>query len=476
MAQKGTVYLIGAGPGDCGLLTAKGLDILRQADVLLYDRLVNPLLLEETKPGAELLYAGKLPNRHILRQEAIHDEMVRHAQKGKCVVRLKGGDPSVFGRVGEEAAFLDEYGIPYEIVPGVTAGIAAPAYAGVPVTHRLHGANFAIATGHSRRDTGLPEIDWSGLASIDTVAFYMGIKHLPTIAENLITHGRPKDEKVLLIQWGTTSKQRTLIADLGTIARKAEAEQFTNPAIALIGDVAALYQGKSWFERKPLFGSFPLIANGDGSSQLASFLKEEGAETFVYPRFHEVEEEAPLIHWETATDIAFYEEKDVIVFFRWLQQRGLDIRTLSAQFSGETDSAVQALQQRGLASVQGSRPIGSDRLFLSRGGLSGKPGWKHIQTRERTVAPSTQTTINRLLDEGHLTDLVFLSRESVECFNEAFAAIGREKEIRELNVLCLSDEAKKAAISYGLSPQVKQSVLSSWMEGAYAVDFICGPR
>lgn len=209
MNKKGCVYLVGAGPGDLRLLTLKGLECLKAADVVLYDRLVNPLLLEWASPRAECIYCGKLPNRHLLRQEAINELMVQLGHEGKTVVRLKGGDPSVFGRVGEEAEALEQAGIRYEIVPGVTAGIGASAYAGVPITHRDHAHSFATVAGHDQSPSGQPLIDWKALATgIDTVAFYMGIANLHHIAEQLIHYGRSPNTPVLLIQWGTIGKQK----------------------------------------------------------------------------------------------------------------------------------------------------------------------------------------------------------------------------------------------------------------------------
>ncbi|QRG68826.1 uroporphyrinogen-III C-methyltransferase [Brevibacillus choshinensis] len=251
MSRAGKVFLVGAGPGDPKLITVKGMECLQKADVVVYDRLANPALLEYAPQTAERIYCGKLPDNHTLQQERINELLAEKALEGHVVVRLKGGDPCVFGRVGEEAEHLAERGIPFEIVPGVTAGIAAPAYAGIPVTHREHGSSYAVVTGHLREDK--PELateKWRALATgIDTVAFYMGVANLSMIREQLIRHGRDPLTPVAIISWGTLPQQVTLTGTLADIEeRLAENRQVTNPAIILVGGVVQLRDKISWFE------------------------------------------------------------------------------------------------------------------------------------------------------------------------------------------------------------------------------------
>ena len=241
------VWLVGAGPGDPDLITVKGLKAIKGADVILYDRLISPELLEYAKPEAELIFCGKLPDHHHLQQETINYLLVKHAKKGKNVVRLKGGDPFIFGRGGEEAAFLVEHGVSFEVIPGITSGIAAPAYAGIPVTHREHSASFAIVTGH-RREGEKEELKWSALANgIDTLAIYMGVKNLPYIQEKLISHGKSPQTPAALIHWGTTKEQRTVTGTLETIVDVAKAEGITNPSMIVIGEVVRLREKLQWF-------------------------------------------------------------------------------------------------------------------------------------------------------------------------------------------------------------------------------------
>src|SRR5690625_3247900 len=213
----GKVYLVGAGPGDVDLITVKGLKCIQKADVILYDRLINKELLTYAKPGAELIYCGKLPGFHAMIQEKINQSLVDYAKQGKIVTRLKGGDPFVFARGAEEAEVLANDDIPFEVVPGITSGIAAPAYAGIPVTHRELSSSLAIVTGHMRAGKE-DSIQWESLATgVDTLAIYMGVGNLSYIRDQLITHGRSEDTPAALVYWGTTTAQETVVATLETI-------------------------------------------------------------------------------------------------------------------------------------------------------------------------------------------------------------------------------------------------------------------
>lgn len=247
---KGRVYLVGAGPGDPKLLTLRALECIQQSDVIAYDRLVNPQLLAKAPQHAEKIYCGKKPNQHALIQDEINDLLVQKALEGKVVTRLKGGDPCVFGRVGEEAEVLVEQNIPFEIVPGITSGIAAPAYAGIPVTHRDHASSFAIVTGHGRNYKGEDKLNWQALAQgIDTIAFYMGIGNLAYICEQLIKYGKPEHTPVAVVHWGTMESQKTVIGTLASISVEVQKQQISHPSIVLVGDVVRLREKLKWFEK-----------------------------------------------------------------------------------------------------------------------------------------------------------------------------------------------------------------------------------
>ncbi len=245
------VYIVGAGPGDVELITLKGLRAIKEADVILYDRLLNEELLTYAKPGAELVFCGKLPNRHAMIQEHINESLVRYAKEGKVVTRLKGGDPFVFGRGAEEAAVLADENIPFEIVPGVTSGIAAPAYAGIPVTHRDLSGSFAIVTGH--RQAGKDDdLKWESLVNIETLAVYMGVKNLPYIVSQLRRFGKSSQTPVALIHWGTYDKQRTVTGTLETIERIVDEEGIENPSMIIVGEVVRMREKIAWFNEQPV--------------------------------------------------------------------------------------------------------------------------------------------------------------------------------------------------------------------------------
>lgn len=334
--KKGMVYLVGAGPGDPGLITVKGLACIQKAEVIVYDRLSSPKLLSLASPGAELIYAGKHPTRHALTQEEINRLLIEKARQGKTVVRLKGGDPFIFGRGGEEAEALAEAGIPFEVVPGVTSATAVPAYAGIPVTHRRHASTLAVITGNedpSREDT---RIAWDKLAAgADTLVFLMGMANLELIAERLLTHGRHPATPVAVIQWGTLPEQKTLVAPLKEVASRAKEAGLANPAVIVVGEVVSLREKLNWLEKKPLFGRRVLVTRSrEQASQLSAIIEELGGEAVEFPTIKVVEPDdyAPLdraiarlssYHW-----IIFTSANGVRFFMRRLLDLGQDVRAL----------------------------------------------------------------------------------------------------------------------------------------------------
>lgn len=243
--RPGAVYLVGAGPGDPKLITVRGLEVLRASDVVVYDRLAHPALLQGAPHAAERIYAGKRPGHHTLRQEQINTLLIDRARGGATVVRLKGGDPFVFGRGGEECEALRSAGVPFEVVPGVTSAIAVPAYAGIPVTHRRHGSAFAVVTGHVGGNRRGP--DWSALARMPVLVVLMGLRALPETCRRLIAHGRDARTPAAVVSLGTTARQITVTGTLGTIAQRARAVALPAPTVCIVGDVARLGQTLRWF-------------------------------------------------------------------------------------------------------------------------------------------------------------------------------------------------------------------------------------
>jgi uroporphyrinogen III methyltransferase/synthase len=243
--NPGTVYLVGAGPGDPGLFTVRGLELLRRADVVVYDQLVNPVLLEQASPATIKIYVGKQAGRHCIAQNEINEVLIGYARLGHDVLRLKGGDPFVFGRGGEEAEALADAGIPFEIVPGVSSAVAVPAYAGIPLTHRKFASSFAVVTGHEARKAQ-SSVDWAKLATaVDTLVILMGLGNLPIIVANLMKHGRAPETPAAVIRLGTTSEQETVLATLADIVEKSAAIEA--PALIVVGDVVSLADKLGWF-------------------------------------------------------------------------------------------------------------------------------------------------------------------------------------------------------------------------------------
>lgn len=278
--HTGIVSFVGAGPGDPELITAKGLRKLQQADVVIYDRLAHPGLLLQASPDAKLIYCGKQPCQHTLRQQDIHHELRIHARRGSRIVRLKGGDPGVFGRVGEEAEELQKHQIRFEIIPGVTSGSAAPAYAGVPLTHREHSRSYTVVTGHGKQQDGMPDIQWGGLAAgSDTIVFYMGVKHAGWIAEQLIQHSRSPGESVLIVQWGTYGRQQSTATSLAKLKETVHRKQIANPAIIVVGAVTEMHTKTQWFDpgRKTGRSIAAFTAGCSGLQHFTEYLQDEQA-------------------------------------------------------------------------------------------------------------------------------------------------------------------------------------------------------
>jgi len=335
MSKIGKVYIIGAGPGDAGLITIKAVDCLRLADVVVYDNLVNEELLKYAPDRARFIYAGKKGGDHTLSQDAINELLVHEAQAGNAVARLKGGDPFIFGRGGEEAEKLIECGIPFEVVPGVTSAIAVPAYAGIPLTHRGLTSTVAFVTGHEDPTKDKSDIDWQALAGIGTLVFLMGVKNLGQITETLISHGKSPATPAALIRQGTTTQQETITGTLGTIVELAQARKFSPPAILVVGLVVELRGTLNWFEQKPLFGKGVVITRPERQTDyLARLLSAEGAHPIAFPTI----KIGPPASWQeldcaidklTTYDwLIFTSANGVQFFFERLWEKNRDLRDL----------------------------------------------------------------------------------------------------------------------------------------------------
>lgn len=382
--MKGMVYMVGAGPGDPGLITVKGLECLRRAQVVVYDRLINASLLKEAPPDAEFVFAGKAPGKKALSQEEINLLLVARGKEGKVVCRLKGGDPFVFGRGGEEAEALAAAGVPFEVVPGVTSAIAVPAYAGIPVTHRGLSSSFAVVTGHEEASKAESTTPWEALAEMESLVFLMGMENLEQITQQLLRHGSSPQKPVALIRWGSFPQQETLVGRLGDIAAKAREAGFESPAVIVMGEVVALRQKLRWFDNKPLFGLRVLVTRTrEQAGQLSSLLAEQGAQPLELPLIR-IEPPADASALDAALDrlgdfdwIVFTSANGVKVLWERLTGLGKDARALGgAKLCAIGPATARELEQHGLradfvpeeyiaeAILEGIGPIKGKRILL----------------------------------------------------------------------------------------------------------------
>jgi uroporphyrinogen III methyltransferase/synthase len=357
--MKAKVYLVGAGPGDPGLITVRGKQCIQNADVIIYDYLASPALLNYARKSAELIYVGKKGGDHTLSQEKINALIVKKAKSGGIVCRLKGGDPFIFGRGGEEAEVLFKEELSFEVVPGVTSAIAAAAYAGIPLTHRQLTSTLAFITGHEDPDKEETSINWSSLASgIGTLVFFMGVKNLPNITRNLMDHGKSADTPVALIQWGTTPSQKTVTGTLDKIAEKARAAGMKAPAIIVIGEVVHLRNKLKWFEQRPLLGKRIVVTRArQQASDLVGLLSNLGAECLEYPTIKimppkDLDPVKQAVENLTVYDwIVFTSVNGVDYFFEQLFAAGKDVRALGRMKTAAIGPATAGrLREFGLTS------------------------------------------------------------------------------------------------------------------------------
>jgi uroporphyrinogen III methyltransferase/synthase len=335
MQKQGKVYIIGAGPGDPGLITVKALQCLRDADVVIYDHLVSAEVLEYIGEKTRLIYAGKQGAHHPLPQAEINALILKEAREGNIVARLKGGDPFIFGRGGEEACELAQAGLPFEIVPGVSSAVAAPAYAGIPLTHRWYASSVAFMTGHETPMKEDSDIDWQAMATAGTLVVLMAVKNLPHIVASLTSNGKDPATPAALIRWGTTPDQETIVATLGDIVRAAEEKRFRPPAVLVVGEVVGLRDELNWFERKPLFGKGIVITRPkEQAEEFARLLRRQGARVIHFPTIKIIpvaagqELDQAIGNVEAYQWLIFTSANGARLFFQRFSELGRDIRDL----------------------------------------------------------------------------------------------------------------------------------------------------
>lgn len=386
--NKGKVYLVGAGPGDTGLITVKGLECIKKADVIIYDRLANDEFLKEAKPGCEFIYVGKKSSNHILPQDMINRVIAEKASEGKIVTRLKGGDPYVFGRGGEEAEILVDEGIEFEVVPGITSAIGGLCYAGIPITHRDYASSFHVITGHLREDEER-EINWNALAGCrGTLVFLMGIGNLKHISESLIKEGKDPKTPVALISWATRYNQRTVVTDLENAFETAKEKNVKAPSLIVVGEVAGLREKLDFFEKRPLFGKKVVVTRArTQSSSLSEKINRLGGKAVELPsiKIEEIEKntrlENAIENMQSYTHIVFTSRNGVEIFFKKLDEMNRDSRALyGLKVCSIGSGTSEELAKRGIkADIEPERFV-SESLF---------------EEMKKTIKPSDRVLIPR---------------------------------------------------------------------------------
>ena len=450
------VYLIGAGPGDPGLLTLRGRDILAAADVVIYDYLASDELLAHTRPDAERIYVGKIAGNHALPQPQINELLIAKAREGKEVARLKGGDPYIFGRGGEEAEALLKAGIPFEEVPGISSVIAGPAYAGIPLTHRAFASSVTIITGHE--DPTKPESahNWKALAaSASTLVFVMGMKNLAQISSKLMEAGLAGDTPAALVTWATTPRHRSCVCTLATLPKAAEEGGFKNPSLIVVGKVATLHDSLNWFEQKPLLGRSVVVTRArEQASGLATRLSALGAEVIQFPTiaFHSLADTAEVDSAARSLSgydwVVFTSVNGVRFFMERLNALGLDARAFAGcRVAAIGPATAKAVKETGIIPdfVPESYVAESVAQGLVAQGIAGKKVLIPRARQAREVLPEelrkagaevlvlpvyetvpdtgNKEAVLERLEEGTLSAVTFGSSSTVENF---FASIPEE--------------------------------------------------
>jgi uroporphyrinogen III methyltransferase/synthase len=485
---QGKVYLIGAGPGDIKLITVKGLECIKKADIIVYDRLANARLLSYKREDAELIFVGKGPDKHTLTQDEINQVLVREAEKGKVVARLKGGDPYVFGRGGEEAEVLKSRNIPFEIVPGITSAIAVPAYAGIPVTHRDFTSTFTVITGHEDPTKEETIINWPRLASDPgTLIFLMGVGNLPKIVEKLTSNGKAGDTPVALIRWGTRPEQQVVTGVLDNIVAEVEKAGLTSPAIIIVGQVVTLRDTLKWFENKPLFGQRVLVTRArEQASILAEKIEELGGEAWEFPTIaiRPPEDLTPLDQAirETSTYdwLIFTSVNGVKAYFNRLKHLKIDIRSLgNVNICAIGPKTQEALEEKGLvvdyvpeefkaeAIISGLKDklVPGQRILLPRADLArpilveslkkmGMVVEEIIAYRTVLGSEDKELLVKKLINK-EISVVTFTSSSTVKNFMTLLEDYQDKTEIlQDIKIACIGPITANTATSLGLKVDV----------------------
>lgn len=488
--MAGKVWLVGAGPSDPGLMTVKGKEVLKQAEVVVYDALIGMGILTMIPKDAERIHVGKRSGNHTMRQEEISQILVEKAKEGKRVVRLKGGDPFLFGRGGEEMELLKEHGISCEVVPGVTSAISVPAYNGIPITHRDFSSSLHIITAHKREDKPL-DIDFASLVKLKgTLVFLMGVKALEDICTGLRNAGMAEDTPAAILQQGTTAKQRKVVATLATLKEEAQKESIQSPAIIVVGAVCSLAEKLSWYEDLELAGKRILLTRPRHLiSQMAEKLRKKGAEVLevpavsIEPRIMDESFQKAVEKLEEYTVLVFTSPSGVQVFFDQLKTAGIDIRKLAhLKIAAMGKGTGKELEERGifvdympeiydaasLGKLLAEKCTAQDVIFLPRA-ANGNP--ELVKEAEKSGSKIIELPIyNTVYEKESIIDLtkeikeesidyvVFTSASTVKSFTE----LVNPGAYHKVQAVCIGKKTEEAAKSYGMQTFVsKESTMES---------------
>jgi uroporphyrinogen III methyltransferase / synthase len=485
MIKKGIVYLIGAGPGDPELLTLKGKKFLALAEVIVYDYLVNPELLKFARDGAEIIYVGKTRGHKEMPQREINRLITKKALEGKIVARLKGGDPFIFGRGGEEAVELARHGIRFDVIPGVSSPIGATSYAGIPLTHRDYSSSFAVVTGHKDPKKLKTSLPWEALARIGTVVFLMGVEMLEQNLKKLVEMGKSPDTPVAIITWGTLPNQSTLTGTLGNIVDLSKEKKISSPSIIVVGDVVNLRNKINWFESKPLFGKTVLVTRARIQAKIfAELLEEEGAQVIEFPtidvaplrtstRIDKAIENLDRYNWLIFTSV-----NGVTFFFQRLREMQSDVRDLKgiriAAIGEKTKSEInkmgikvdlipQEFRAEGLIELFEKIDVDGSRVLIPRAKIARQilPVKLRKMGASVDVLPVYETKmpeklkidkLRRLLRNGFIDVITFTSSSTVKNF---FSMIGRDKKIiSRSTIACIGPITAETIRSFGIEPEI----------------------
>ncbi|MBU1625766.1 uroporphyrinogen-III C-methyltransferase [bacterium] len=485
--SEGKVYLIGAGPGDPELITVKGIRCIGESDVIVYDNLANSKLLEYCKQSAEKVYMGKRKGAHSFTQDEINEYLVKRAKEGLIIGRLKGGDPFMFGRGGEEVLYLVENDIPFEIVPGITSALAAPIYAGIPPTHRDFASSLAIITGHESPLKDETAIKWDKISTgADTLIFLMGMTKLSEIVDNLINNGRPIDTPCALIRNGTYPEQKTLIGTLGNIVELSINENFKPPVVIIVGQVVGLRDKMNWFESKPLFGKRIVVTRA--RSQASSFfleLEKLGASVLEYPTIKIISPESWVEVDKALQNLGDYQwviftsVNGVTFFFDRLKEIGKDSRSLHQakicaigpataeilkRFNLEVDIRPDEYRAEGIIEALVSEEVKGKKILIPRAKeareilpeeLSRLGARVDVIPIYRTVKDDTDVNLIISEIEGGLLDVItFTSSSTVVNFFESFDGVGIPKGLEDVVIACIGPITRDKVEKYGFQVSI----------------------